>query len=235
MLNYSLKNPLNMMKKHISSVSLFVLLLLTLSSCHTSYFTYRSSTNTSGGSSVSTAPSRGSTSGKSTSTKPSTSTSRSSSESRSTSTSTSGTTTSRKKTTSGSKTQRLRSDIASLAKKQVGTKYKYGGRDPKGFDCSGFTHYVLGNFDISLPTNSGMQSQKGKKVKLKETQSGDLIFFKRSGANNVFHVAMVLSNDGDDDLRIIHSTSSRGVVIDNLYQSSYWRPKIYTARTVIEP
>jgi len=37
----------------------------------------------------------------------------------------------------------LRTDIIRTARKYKGSKYKYGGTTPKGFDCSGFTSYVL--------------------------------------------------------------------------------------------
>lgn len=126
----------------------------------------------------------------------------------------------------------LRQDILEYAKKQVGVNYMYGGKDPRGFDCSGFTHYVLKAFDIEVSGSSKLQAKEGKKVALKDVKCGDLIFFKRSEAGKVFHVAMVVSNT-KDGLEVIHSTS-RGVVIDNISKSKYWKPKISSARNVID-
>lgn len=127
---------------------------------------------------------------------------------------------------------RLRQDIIVYAKKQLGKKYKYAGRSPRtGFDCSGFTYYVMDNFGVDLSPSSRAQENQGKKIKVSEAKTGDLIFFRRSKKGAVFHVALVVSNDREG-LRVIHSTS-RGVVIDNLSVSSYWKPKISTARDVL--
>ena len=131
-----------------------------------------------------------------------------------------------------SKEDRLRKDIVDYSKKQLGTKYVYAGRDTRGFDCSGFTYYVMRNFDVKLSTNSRAQAKEGAKVDLKKAKEGDLIFFKRSKAGKVFHVAMVVSNK-KDGLTVIHSTS-RGVVVDNISKSKYWKPKIWTARSVLK-
>ncbi len=126
----------------------------------------------------------------------------------------------------------LRGDIIDYAREFLGSKYKYAGRDPKGgFDCSGFTHYVMKKFDIKLSASSRDQEHQGAKIKVNDAQPGDLIFFRRSKTGSVFHVAMVVSND-NKGLRVIHSTS-RGVVIDNIDQSSYWKPKVSTARNVV--
>lgn len=130
-----------------------------------------------------------------------------------------------------SKEDRLRNDIIQYARKQLGSPYKYAGRSPKGFDCSGFTHYVMKNFDITLSTSSRAQGKEGRSVNLSKAKQGDLIFFRRSKAGRIFHVAMVVSNT-KEGLKVIHSTS-RGVVIDNVSQSKYWKPKISTARNVI--
>ena len=130
------------------------------------------------------------------------------------------------------KEERLRNDIVDYSKKQLGIKYVYAGRDKRGFDCSGFTHYVMHNFDIKLSTNSRAQAKEGTKVDLKKAKAGDLIFFKRSKAGKVFHVAMVVSNK-KDGLTVIHSTS-RGVVVDNISKSKYWKPKIWAARNILK-
>ena len=130
-----------------------------------------------------------------------------------------------------SREDKLRRDVVAFAEEQEGSSYRYAGRDPRGFDCSGFTHYVMKKFDISLTTSSKSQATEGAKISVKEAKPGDLIFFKRSAAGRVFHVALVVSNTRSG-LRVIHSTS-RGVVLDNLTTSKYWKPKISSARDVI--
>lgn len=124
-----------------------------------------------------------------------------------------------------------RAQIVLFAKNFIGKRYIYGGKDTTGFDCSGFTHYVMRNFAVKVSPSSRMQATEGKKITVKEVKSGDLIFFKRSKKSRISHVAMVVSND-EKGLFIIHSTS-RGVVIDNLWKSKYWRPKVYSARDIV--
>ncbi len=131
------------------------------------------------------------------------------------------------------KEEKLRKELADFADNQLGSKYKYAGRSPmSGFDCSGFTHYVMQNSGISLPTSSAAQAVEGAKKELKNAKPGDLVFFKRRGKGKVFHVAMIYENR-NGNLKVIHSTSSRGVVIDELLKSKYWKPKIWQVRDVV--
>ena len=133
--------------------------------------------------------------------------------------------------TSSSET-RQRTEIASYAKKYVGTKYKYAGRTPKGFDCSGFTYYVMKNFDVDLVPVSREQEKQGKVIPVSNAKPGDLLFFRRSKKGTVFHVALVVSN-GSKGTFVVHSSSSRGVVVDNIATNSYWKTKVVTARDVL--
>ncbi len=126
----------------------------------------------------------------------------------------------------------LRAQVVSFAQKQVGAKYQYAGRSPRGFDCSGLTYYVMKNHDVQLPSNSGMQSKEGRPIDPRKVRAGDLVFFKRSKLGGVFHVALVVSN-GAEGIRVVHSTSSRGVIEENISQSTYWKPKIASARSVL--
>ena len=131
----------------------------------------------------------------------------------------------------GTKEARLRQEAVDYAKTFLGTKYKLGGTTPKGgFDCSGFTSYIMKEVDIALSRTSGAQERNGEKVRVKKVQPGDLIFYRRSALGEVFHVSLVVANKSDG-IYVIHSTS-RGVVIDNISKSSYWSPKISSARSV---
>ncbi|MEM6966944.1 MAG: C40 family peptidase [Bacteroidota bacterium] len=127
----------------------------------------------------------------------------------------------------------FRSDLVKLAESFLDSPYRSGGsHPPSGFDCSGFTHFVFGQKGIQLNKHSAAQSEQGNKVELESCQAGDLIFFKRPHSERVFHVAMIISNIKGRP-KIIHSTSSRGVVIDDLMASSYWRSKIWEVRDVV--
>ncbi|MDX1942205.1 MAG: C40 family peptidase [Saprospiraceae bacterium] len=136
------------------------------------------------------------------------------------------------KTPTSSKEIALRQDIVTYAKKYQGTKYQAAGKTPKtGFDCSGFTCYVMDNFDIDLSPSSRTQSTQGTSKPIEKVEPGDLIFFRRSKSEPIFHVAMVVENDRKS-LKVIHSTS-RGVVVDDILASEYWKPKIDSARDVV--
>jgi len=128
---------------------------------------------------------------------------------------------------------RLRREVVDFALKQEGAPYRYAGRSPRtGFDCSGFTHYVMSEFGVDLPPVSRSQEDMGQKISVRETRPGDLIFFRRSKNGRVFHVSLVVSNDRGG-ITVVHSTS-RGVTVDNISESSYWKSKISTARRVLD-
>lgn len=101
-----------------------------------------------------------------------------------------------------------------------GTKYKYGGTSKSGMDCSGlmFTSFKSGN--IILPRTSIAQSKKGVKVSKAKAQKGDLVFFKTGGKRSINHVGLVVSVDRRD-VKFVHSSSSRGVMISSL-REGYW-------------
>lgn len=130
------------------------------------------------------------------------------------------------------KASHLRSDIAAYAHQQIGTRYSNAGKNPQGFDCSGFVFFVMKKYNIDLSGGSRNQEKYGKHISPMAAKAGDLIFFRRSKNGEVFHVAIVYSND-KNGLQVIHSTSSRGVVLDNISNNSYWKPKISTGRDVV--
>jgi len=126
-----------------------------------------------------------------------------------------------------------RLDLLQFAVKFNGIKYKYASVDPKqGFDCSGFTHFVYNNtMEKKLPRVSRDQAKTGKRVSMEDAQPGDLLFYAREG--RVFHVSLI-TNVGFEKIEVIHSTTSRGVIRENILKSSYWYPKISHIQNVID-
>ena len=122
-----------------------------------------------------------------------------------------------------------RTTLVQEAQKYIGSKYKYGGTSPKGFDCSGFVSYVYKKVDINLPRSSSVQAQKGTKITQGAAKAGDLLFFKIDKKGKTSHVAMVVSND-ENGMEIIHSTTSRGVMQENIGNSKYWQEKLLYGR-----
>lgn len=117
-------------------------------------------------------------------------------------------------------------EIIQFAKKFLGTPYHYAGSTPSGFDCSGFIYYVMGNFGMRLSRSSPGLAEFGKTVKLSELQPGDLMFFKgrSTRSSGVGHVAMVVEVK-EGVIRFIHSSTSRGVIIDTFNNSGYYVPR----------
>ncbi len=125
-----------------------------------------------------------------------------------------------------------RADMAAFAQIFVGIRYQYAGQCPyDGFDCSGFTAYVMKGFGIILSPASAVQATTGKLVPLDQVMAGDLLFFGES-TKKIQHVAMVVKRD-KNGITCVHSTSSRGVMVENVSLSTYWKPKILFARNVI--
>lgn len=135
--------------------------------------------------------------------------------------------------TVSSKEMMLRNTIVSFAQQQLGTNYLYAGKTPEtGFDCSGFTSYVMGKNGIKVSSSSRDQALQGSAIAVSKVKPGDLIFYRRSPSEAIFHVSLVISNDGKD-IKVVHSTTSRGVIVDNITASKYWKPYIDSARDVV--
>ncbi len=102
----------------------------------------------------------------------------------------------------------------------LGSDYSYGGTSPSGFDCSGFTGYVMKKLGIDLPRSSRdmFSWDEGKKVDREDLRAGDLVFFNTSG-DGVSHVGIYVG-----DNKFAHA-ASKGVTItslgDNYYAKRY--------------
>ena len=123
-----------------------------------------------------------------------------------------------------------RTNVTGWAQNYVGTPYRYATSNPKkGFDCSGFTSYVMAEYGVKISKGSSTQAAQGAKVSLQNAQPGDLIFFGSKG--RISHVALLIENN-ENGLTVVHATNTRGVVVENVSQTDYWKGKILFARDV---
>lgn len=123
--------------------------------------------------------------------------------------------------------------VLQTAHNAVGTQYRYGGRNTGGFDCSGLVWYCYDRAGIVLPVDTEHQRDAGNKVtgrwKLRKLKPGDLLFFRIDrlmGRPN--HVGIYIGHN-----RMIHASSSRGVVVDDL-ANPYWKKHFTYARRIVK-
>jgi cell wall-associated NlpC family hydrolase len=92
--------------------------------------------------------------------------------------------------------------IVEIARRYLGTPYRWAGASPAGFDCSGFVMYVYSRIGIQLPHSSWMLWRVGKPVARKDLRPGDIVFFSGLG-----HVGIYVGRG-----RFIHSPQTGDVV-----------------------
>jgi cell wall-associated NlpC family hydrolase len=113
----------------------------------------------------------------------------------------------------------------------MGNRYKRGGVNAKGFDCSGYTMTVYQKIGIKLPHTSAGQGLVGVTVTQANIKKGDLILFKGRSrkSSRIGHVGIVISEKGEP-VRFIHSSTSEGVRIDRLEYEYYRKRYVKTVR-----
>lgn len=124
-----------------------------------------------------------------------------------------------------------RNEMVQFAQKQIGVRYVYAGSTPSGFDCSGFTGYVMKAYNQQLPRRAVEQYDKSIKLKQKSVQKGDLVFF--DNGSGISHVGMIVSEKGAP-LVMIHASTSKGVILTNIETSEYWSKRLAGFGTYIQ-
>ncbi len=114
--------------------------------------------------------------------------------------------------------QKVADALVSEARTWIGTPYKWGGHDKSGADCSGFLMEVFkAAVDVKIPRTTKDQREQCIEVDRDNISVGDIIFFtSNKSEGKIAHVGMYVG-----DGRMIHASSSRGVVEDDLSMKYY--------------
>lgn len=118
--------------------------------------------------------------------------------------------------------------FVSAAEAYMGVPYQWGGSDPDGFDCSGFTYYivnqVLGN---DFPRALEEQLEYGAYVGADQLLPGDLIYFQNTYQWGLSHIGFYLGNG-----RFISATGEHGAVGVSNLTDPYWSARYTEARRI---
>ncbi|KEO83656.1 C40 family peptidase [Tumebacillus flagellatus] len=106
-------------------------------------------------------------------------------------------------------------------------RYKWGGDNPSGFDCSGFVYFMFHKFGVHIPRATANQMfNMGKRVYKSQLQPGDLVFFSLENGHHISHVGFYIGHN-----KFISATNSRGIYVYSL-SNRYWAPHYRGARRV---
>jgi len=122
--------------------------------------------------------------------------------------------------------------ILSDAEKYLGAPYRAGGMTYSGFDCSGFVNTVFAENNIKLTRRSADQAKEGVGINIENVKHGDLLFFATAGGKRVSHVGIVHTITNDGEIKFIHASTSKGVIISSL-EEAYWDKAFLFARRVL--
>ena len=122
--------------------------------------------------------------------------------------------------------------VLNYARTYIGTPHQYGGHSKKGIDCSGLVHLAFESIEMDLPRRSADMAKIGEPVELENLQAGDIILFTHPGGTRISHSGIVTVVNSSDDIQFIHTSSSKGVIEENML-SNYWKSNFVMARRVI--
>jgi cell wall-associated NlpC family hydrolase len=99
--------------------------------------------------------------------------------------------------------------LVNFAESFLGVPYRYAGKTPKAFDCSGFLQYVFGHFGFVMPASSSLYARLGKEIPIAEARPGDVLVFTGTNAaiRSPGHVGIITVANGQNPC-FIHASSA---------------------------
>jgi len=106
-----------------------------------------------------------------------------------------------------------------------GVKYKYGGKDKAGIDCSGLTAALyLAVYKKTISSNTKDLVNEVKKIKESDLKEGDLVFFNTNG-KSISHVGVYLQNH-----KFVHASTKKGVMISDMNEPYFKQTYVSSGR-----
>ena len=106
-----------------------------------------------------------------------------------------------------------------------GVKYRYGGTDYRGVDCSALVQAIFRDaFAMELPRTSREQARLGDSVPREEIRAGDLLYFVDRGRR---HIGVAVN-----DTEFVHASRIKGVTISSF--KGYWSKRLVRVRRILD-
>ena len=129
-------------------------------------------------------------------------------------------------TIKGYDSQKVKTTLYSIYNEWKNTRYKKGGLNKNGTDCSGFVYEIFRtSFAQTLPRSTHEQIKVGKPIPKNSLRPGDLVFFKTDRKGSL-HVGIYI-----EDKTFMHVSEKKGVMLSNL-DDSYWKKTYFQAKRV---
>ena len=120
----------------------------------------------------------------------------------------------------GATAAEARRKLIATAESLLGTRYRFGGINHRGLDCSGLVYLSFKEgLDLEVPRTAESIYLWSARIDSAELQPGDLVFFV-TGGSGISHVGIYVG-----ERRFIHSASSgpsTGVIFSRL-DEDYWK------------
>jgi cell wall-associated NlpC family hydrolase len=106
-----------------------------------------------------------------------------------------------------------------------GVKYRYGGTDYRGVDCSALVQAIFRDaFEMDLPRTSFEQARLGDSVSRDDIRAGDLLYFMDRGRR---HIGVAVN-----DKEFVHASRRKGVTISSF--KGYWAKRLVRVQRILE-